>query len=62
MPGDGCINYEIFLKLLKGFNYNGWLVVEAEQDPRKANPVEYGKIGFKHLKKIALNCGFDITR
>ena len=62
VPGDGCINYETFLKLLKDFNYNGWLVVEAEQDPRKANPLEYGKIGFNHLKKIALNCGFDITR
>ena len=62
VPGDGCINYETFLKLLKDFNYNGWLVVEAEQDPRKANPFEYGKIGFNHLKKIALNCGFDITR
>jgi inosose dehydratase len=62
VPGDGCIDYEIFLKLLKDFNYNGWLVVEAEQDPRKANPLEYGKIGFNHLKKIALNCGFDITR
>ena len=62
VPGDGCIDYEIFLKLLKDFNYNGWLVVEAEQDPRKANPFEYGKIGFNHLKKIALNCGFDITR
>jgi hypothetical protein len=36
--------------------------VEAEQDPKKANPFEYGKIGFNHLKKIALDCGFEITR
>ena len=62
VPGDGCIDYKVFLKLLKVINYNGWLVVEAEQDPKKANPFEYGKIGFNHLKKIALDCGFEITR
>ena len=62
VPGDGCINYKHFLKILKYSNYEGWLVVEAEQDPQKANPFEYGKIGFNHLKKIALDCGFEITR
>jgi|TARA_B110000027_G_scaffold83955_1_gene89138 inosose dehydratase len=62
VPGDGCIDYNHFLKILKDLNYEGWLVVEAEQDPKKANPFEYGKIGFNHLKKIALNCGFEITR
>jgi inosose dehydratase len=62
VPGDGCINYENFLKILKNLNYKGWLVIEAEQDPKKANPFEYGKIGFNHIKKIALDCGFEITR
>ena len=62
VPGDGCINYNNFLKILKDSNYEGWLVVEAEQDPQKANPFEYGKIGFNHLKKIALDCGFEIIR
>jgi inosose dehydratase len=62
VPGDGCINYKHFLKILKDSNYEGWLVVEAEQDPQKANPFEYGKIGFNHLKNIALDCGFEITR
>ena len=62
VPGDGCFNYNNFLKILKDSNYEGWLVVEAEQDPQKANPFEYGKIGFNHLKKIALDCGFEITR
>ena len=62
VPGDGCINYLNFLKILKNSNYKGWLVVEAEQDPKKANPFKYGKIGFNHLKNIALECGFKITR
>ena len=50
VPGDGCIDYVPFLKVLKEKNYRGWLVVEAEQDPAKANPFEYAKIGYKYLK------------
>ena len=30
-------------------NYSGLLVVEAEQDPKKANPFQYAKIGYKYL-------------
>ena len=45
---------------LKKNNYNGWLVVEAEQDPAKANPLEYAKIGHKYLSKACKNVGLDI--
>ena len=62
VPGDGCINYKNFLKVLKDLDYKGWLVVEAEQDPKKANPFEYGKIGFNHLIEIAIYCCFLCTR
>ena len=60
VPGDGCIDYKPFLKVLHKKNYKGWLVVEAEQDPEKANPFEYAKIGFKYLSKTARECGFEI--
>ena len=60
VPGDGCIDYKPFLKVLKNRNYEGWLVVEAEQDPAKANPFEYAKIGYKYLSKTAKECGFNI--
>ena len=60
VPGDGCIDYKPFLTVLKKRNYAGWLVVEAEQDPAKANPFEYAKIGYKYLSKTAKDCGFDI--
>ena len=49
VPGDGCIDYEPLFEVLKKNNYSGWLVVEAEQDPAKANPFEYAKIGYKYL-------------
>lgn len=60
VPGDGCIDYKPFLTVLKNRNYTGWLVVEAEQDPAKANPFEYAKIGYNYLSKTAKDCGFDI--
>jgi inosose dehydratase len=60
VPGDGCINYKPFLKVLKDINYSGWLVVEAEQDPAKANPFKYAKIGYNYLSKTAKECGFEI--
>jgi len=61
VPGDGYIDYIPFLKTLKEKNYNGWLVVEAEQDPAKANPFEYAKIGFNYLNQKAKDCGFNIV-
>ena len=60
VPGDGCIDYKPFLDILKNKNYEGWLVVEAEQDPAKANPFEYAKIGYNYLSKTAEECGFEI--
>jgi len=41
VPGDGCIDFEPVFKTLKQAKYSGWWVVEAEQDPAKANPLEY---------------------
>ena len=60
VPGDGCIDYKPVLKQLKKNDYNSWLVVEAEQDPKKANPFEYAKKGYSYLKKTATDVGFDI--
>ena len=52
VPGDGCIDYQPLLNFLKEKDYSGWLVVEAEQDPLKANPLEYAIIGYKYLSNV----------
>ena len=62
VPGDGCIDYKPVLDQLKKNNYNSWLVVEAEQDPKKANPFEYAKKGYSYLKKTATKAGFEIIK
>ena len=41
IPGDRCINYDPIFKVLEDAGYEGYMVVEAEQDPAKANPLEY---------------------
>jgi inosose dehydratase len=51
VPGDGMVNYPAFFKELPG--YSGWLVVEAEQDPEKANPLKYATMGCANLKRYA---------
>tara|TARA_Y100000741_G_scaffold202117_1_gene153682 strand:+ start:2337 stop:3236 length:900 start_codon:yes stop_codon:yes gene_type:complete len=60
VPGDGCIDYEPLLKFLKINQYNGWLVVEAEQDPAKSNPLEFAKIGYNYLSNICKNVDLEI--
>ena len=41
IPGDGCINFDPIFRVLEDAGYEGYMVVEAEQDPAKANPLEY---------------------
>ena len=42
-------------------DYKGWLVVEAEQDPAKANPLEYAKKGFKYLSEVCADIDLKIA-
>lgn len=41
IPGDGCIDFDPIFKVLEESGYEGYMLVEAEQDPAKANPLEY---------------------
>ena len=41
IPGDGCIDFDPIFEVLEKAGYEGYMVVEAEQDPAKANPFEY---------------------
>lgn len=50
VPGDGCIDFVPIFKLLQNNNYDGWLVIEAEQDPIKANPLIYAKKSRAYLQ------------
>jgi inosose dehydratase len=60
-PGDGIVDYPAVFNALKTALYAGWVVQEAEQDPRIANPTIYAELGFKHLDRTARAAGFTIA-
>jgi len=45
VPGDGAVDFAAVFRALKAARYAGWLVVEAEQDPAKAEPLRYARLG-----------------
>jgi inosose dehydratase len=53
VPGDGCIDFPSIFKILEDHDYEGWMVVEAEQDPAKANPLEYAIKARAYIAKYA---------
>ena len=57
VPGDGCVDYPSLFAVLKENNYEGWLVVEAEQDPAVANPLVFATLGHKNLQAMATEAG-----
>lgn len=60
VPGDGCIDFPALLRTLRTRDYAGWLVVEAEQDPRKAHPLTYARMGYDNLRAAAEAAGLAI--
>jgi inosose dehydratase len=60
VPGDGGIDFDEVATLLAEIGYSGWVVVEAEQDPAKAPPLEYAKKGFETLEQAFRRAGFEI--
>lgn len=53
VPGDGCIDFAPIFDILDRANYKGWMIVEAEQDPAKANPLEYALKARQYIRKVA---------
>jgi inosose dehydratase len=54
VPGDGCVDYPNVFDALATVDYRGWLVVEAEQDPAKAHPLTYARMGHAYLRPLAV--------
>ena len=54
VPGDpeGCVDFEPVLRKLDEIGYEGWIMVEAEQDPAKANPFKYAKMAYEYITDL----------
>ncbi len=57
VPGDGRIDYREVMRALASIGYAGWIIVEAEQDPKVADPRGYGELGLRTLKREAAAAG-----
>lgn len=55
VPGDGSVDYVSVLRQLP--DYDGWVVIEAEQDPEKAHPATYVKMGRDNLERFLAEAG-----
>ena len=61
VPGNGSLDFEAIVKKLAGYGYEGWFVVEAEQDPKKAPPMKMAEIGHKELMRVMTAAGYEVV-
>lgn len=61
VPGDGSIDFRSFMKVVKEIGYSGWVIVEAEQDPAKANPLKMAEVGMAELQAAANEAQLEIV-
>lgn len=61
VPGDGSLDFEAIVKKLAGYGYQGWFVVEAEQDPKKAPPLKMAQVGHKELMRVMTAAGYEVV-
>ena len=56
-PGDGSIDYAEVMQALREIGYDGWIIVEAEQDPAVAPPKRFQQLGLQTLRREAAAAG-----
>lgn len=61
VPGDGDLDFEAIVKRLASYGYEGWFVVEAEQDPKVSPPLEMAKLGHKELLRVMDAAGYEVV-
>jgi inosose dehydratase len=61
VPGDGSLDFGAIVKRLASYGYEGWFVVEAEQDPVKAPPLKMAQIGHKELMRVMMAAGYEVV-
>lgn len=61
VPGDGSLDFEVIVKALAAKGYEGWFVVEAEQDPKVSPPLEMAKKGHAELLRVMSAAGYEVV-
>lgn len=61
VPGDGSLDFAAIVRKLAGYGYEGWFVVEAEQDPKTAPPLKMAQVGHKELMRVMTAAGYEVV-
>ena len=62
VPGDASLDFAAIVRRLAEYGYEGWFVVEAEQDPKAHPPLEMAKKGHKELLRVMALAGYEVAR
>ena len=60
VPGDGSLDFGAIVQRLADHGYEGWFVVEAEQDPKKNLPLKMAQVGHKELMRVMTAAGYTV--
>jgi inosose dehydratase len=60
VPGDGSLDFGAIVRRLADHGYEGWFVVEAEQDPRVNPPARMAEIGHRELMRVMTDAGYTV--
>lgn len=61
VPGDGSLDFEAIVQRCADYGYEGWFVVEAEQDPRTSPPLKMAQVGHKELMRVMTAAGYEVV-
>ncbi len=61
VPGDGSLDFEAIVKALAAKGYEGWFVVEAEQDPKVSPPLDMAIKGHRELMRVMAASGYEVA-
>jgi inosose dehydratase len=60
VPGDGSLDFEAIVQKFADYGYEGWFVVEAEQDPKKNPPLKMAQVGYAELMRVMTKAGYTV--
>ena len=62
VPGDGSLDFAAIIARLASYGYEGWFVVEAEQDPKINPPLEMAEKGHAELIRLMASAGYEVVQ
>ncbi|MFP9138055.1 myo-inosose-2 dehydratase [Devosia sp. XGJD_8] len=60
VPGDGSLDFAAIVQKFADYGYEGWFVVEAEQDPRPNPPLRMAQVGYQELMRVMTAAGYTV--